>query len=187
MKASGFSVQEHHRTGGNRDSSHGGTQRVSCALGPKARLRLPKSKGQTYLKVLKGLLGKQGVAVAQCGGRTLEAEVLGLNISVRSLRSCSFEKNVAPLIRAEKPQAKQQTGWEHPYPSANRLPKVLLGTKLLLIKPRDKAPPTRGIRISSTYSVDRHQFLPSGNLQQAPVITSPTRGQTSEAGEVTTL
>ena len=38
------------------------------------------------------------------------------------------------------------------HPSANRLPKDTQGTKPRLISPRDKAPCTRGLRISSTYA-----------------------------------
>lgn len=67
-------------------------------------------------------------------------------------------------------------------PSTNRLPKVLLGTQLPLITFRDKASPTRGTRLSSTY-----QSLQSGSPPQAPVSTSLTRGKTPKAKEATTL
>lgn len=54
-----------------------GAHKISCALGPKTKQGLHENLGQTYLKVLECLLGKQGSAEAHCGGRTLEAEVPG--------------------------------------------------------------------------------------------------------------
>ena len=68
-----------------------------------------------------------------------------------------FWKNLAPPIRTEKPQAKQQTRWEHsPHPSANRLPNILLGTQPPLITPET----------NSTHQRDKTQLHHSG---QAPV------------------
>lgn len=81
----------------------------------------------------------------------LEAEVLGIFLSVRSPWRLSFEKNMAPPIRFDKPQAKQQTVETKPHLFTNRL--HFLGTELPLITPRDKhhppggedkSPPTRG-------------------------------------------
>ena len=61
-----------------------GAHRFSCALGPRAKLRLHKNLGQTYLWILEALLGKQWVTVAHCRGRTLEAKVSGIIISMNS-------------------------------------------------------------------------------------------------------
>ena len=61
-----------------------GAHRLSCALGPRANQVLHKNLGQTYLRVLEGLLGKQRVAVARFGDRTLEAEVSEIITSVSS-------------------------------------------------------------------------------------------------------
>lgn len=47
--------------------------------GPKAKHGLLKDLGQIYLWLLDGLLGNQGVAVAHCGGKILEAGVPGNN------------------------------------------------------------------------------------------------------------
>ena len=47
--------------------------------GPRANQGLHKNLGQTHLQVLEDLLGKQGVAVACCGGKTLEVEGPGYN------------------------------------------------------------------------------------------------------------
>ena len=37
-----------------------GAHRVSCALDPRAKQRIHKNLGQTYLQILEDLLGKQG-------------------------------------------------------------------------------------------------------------------------------
>ena len=47
------------------------THKVSCTLGPRAKKKLLKSQGQSYLWVLEGLLGRQESAMSHCGGRTL--------------------------------------------------------------------------------------------------------------------
>ena len=87
--------------------------RVSCALGPRAKKELPKNLGQTYLWVLKGLLEKERVAMAHCGGKILKMEALGNNHWCEPPWKLPFWKNMAPTIRAEKLQAKQQTGWKY--------------------------------------------------------------------------
>lgn len=46
-----------------------GAYKISPALGLKAKQRLPRGLGQIYLWVLKDLLGRWGLAVAQCGGK----------------------------------------------------------------------------------------------------------------------
>ena len=95
--------------------------------------------------------GKKGVTVACCGGRTLEAKGLGIIISRNSSRGGHFGKIWPTHQGWEAPgQTTNQVGTE-PHPSANRLPKNPPGTQPPLITPRDKAPPTKGIRISSTY------------------------------------
>ena len=73
-----------------------------------------------------------------------------------------------------------------PHPSANRLPKVLLGTQLLLITPRDNAPPTRGTRLSSTTS-RQAPIPPIRKPAASPSINFTPKGQTPEAREATTL
>ena len=73
-----------------------------------------------------------------------------------------------------------------PRPSANSLPRNLLGTQLPLITPRDKAPPTKGIRISSTYqwagtslshqeacSKPLYQLQPQGGRHKKQVRVQP--------------
>ena len=69
-----------------------GTHRVSCVLGPRPKQKLHKYLSWTYLQILEDLLGKQGVTVARCGGRTLEAKVLGIIISMNPTGSGHFGK-----------------------------------------------------------------------------------------------
>ena len=82
LKASGTCAQELHETGGNGDPFLKGAHRLSCVLGPRAKQRLHRYLGQTRLQFLENLLGKQGVNVAHCGGRALEAKLLGIFISL---------------------------------------------------------------------------------------------------------
>ena len=63
-----------------------GIHRLSCAVGPGAKQRLHRNLGQNRLQFMEDLLGKQGVSVARCGGRTLEAKVSGIFISMCSSR-----------------------------------------------------------------------------------------------------
>ena len=84
-------------------------------------------------------------------GAELVVEVVGIITGVLPW-NLPFWKTLALPIKAENPQAKKtnRVGIQ-PHPSANRLPKVLVGTQPPLTTPRDKASPTRGIRLSSTY------------------------------------
>ena len=52
-----------------------------------------KNLDQTHLRILEGLQGKKGVTVGHCGGRTLEAEVLGTIISMNSSERAILEKS----------------------------------------------------------------------------------------------
>ena len=61
-----------------------GAYRFSCTLGPRTKQRLHKNLGQTYLQILEDLLGIHRVTVAHCVGRTSEAKVSGIIISVNS-------------------------------------------------------------------------------------------------------
>ena len=65
--------------------------RLSCALGLREKQRLHRTLGQTCLWFLEDLLGKQGVTVACCGWRTIEAKVSGIIIS-RNSRGGQFGK-----------------------------------------------------------------------------------------------
>ena len=59
-----------------------GTHRLSHALGPKAKQSLHRKLGQSCLQFLEDLLGKQGLNVAYFEGKALEAQLLGIFISV---------------------------------------------------------------------------------------------------------
>ena len=122
-----------------------GAHRLSCTLGLRAKLRFHRNLGQTWLQFFKNLLGKQGVTVAHCGGRAVEAKLLGIFISMCFSGDGHFGKI-----------------WPHPSalrnPRPNNNPDGITASPISkqdsqapLISPRDKAPPTRGIGISPTY------------------------------------
>ena len=123
----------------------------SCALCHQAKERLHRNLGQTCLWFLEDLLGKQGVTVANFRGRTLEAKVSGIIIRVNSSSDGHFGKIWLYQSWLRIPRPNNNLVGTQLHPSVNRLPNDSPGTQLPLITPRDKAPPTRGIRISSTY------------------------------------
>ena len=85
-----------------------GAHRLSRALGPRAKQRLQRNLGQTQLQFLEDLLGKLGVNVACCEGRTLKAKLSGIFSSSALLRGGHFGKIWPhPSVSAEKPQGKQ--------------------------------------------------------------------------------
>ena len=59
-----------------------GTHRISCALVTRAKQSLHRNLGWARLKFQEDLLGKQGVTVAHYRGRTLEAKISGVFISL---------------------------------------------------------------------------------------------------------
>ena len=69
-----------------------GTHRVSCEMSPREKWRLSKNQGQTYLWILEDLLGKQRAAVVCYEVRTLEAEVLGAIIGMKTPEDGHFGK-----------------------------------------------------------------------------------------------
>ena len=92
MKASGAWVQEPMGLGEMETPFLKGAHRLSRALGPRAKQGLHRNLGQTRLQFLGDLLGKQRVTMACCGGRALEAKLLGIFISVCSSRGGHFGK-----------------------------------------------------------------------------------------------
>ena len=78
LKASGACAQELHGTGENRDpilKRH--TQTLMCT-GSQGKAKSPWEPGSNLTAVLGGPPGKRGVNVACCGGRILEAKLLGI-------------------------------------------------------------------------------------------------------------
>ena len=89
--------------------------------------------------------------MACCGGRALEAKLLGVFISLPFSGGGHLGKIwIHPSAMRSPGQTTIQVG-SQPHPSVNRLPKDPSGTQPPLISPRDKAPPTKGIGISPTY------------------------------------
>ena len=70
-------------------------------------------------------------------------------------------------VSTEKPQGKQSRWESQSHPSVNRLP---------LIPSRDKALPSRGIRISSTYQWAGISPSHQEAYSKPPTLTSATRG-----------
>ena len=140
-----------------------GTQRLSCALGPRAKQRCHNNLGQAYLWFLEDLLGKQGGDCGSLWGKHIGIRGLGYNYQ----HECPQKKNpgkIWPHPSGPRPNKKEGGNTAIPF-SKLALPKVLLGTQLPLTIPRDKAPVTRGIRIYLHLPEGRHQSLPSGSLQ----------------------
>ena len=131
-----------------------GAHKVSHELGPRAKQWIHRSLGHTYLQVLEDLLGR-----FSCGslwgqghwwwtpGNTHWCEL--------SQRSPFWHRELAP------PTAFRLQCWDssghttnkvgtQAYPSADRLPKVILSQPLPLNRPLNMALPTRGTRPSPT-------------------------------------
>ena len=70
-----------------------GEYRRSRALGPREKQRLHRNLGQTCMQFFEDLMGKQGVTMASCGVRTLEAKVSGIIICANSSRGGHFGKS----------------------------------------------------------------------------------------------
>ena len=158
------------------------THRLLRALSPGAKQRLLAS-GSDLPADLGGSPGKTG---GGCGLWGKDTGGKGLSNSLLcELPGGGHSGKTwppSPGLRSPRPN-KQQAGWEHS-PTQRQTYcvksscKVLLGTQPPLISPRDKAPPSRGMR-QVCRPAGRHQSLPAGWLQQAPIPTSATRGQTS--------
>ena len=69
-----------------------GTQKFSCVLGPRAKQGPPNNLGQTYLRALEGLLGRQGLAVSHWASRTLRWRSQGIIIGMNFSGRCHFGK-----------------------------------------------------------------------------------------------
>ena len=90
LRVSRACEQKLHRFGEMETPLLKGLQRILCAMGPKTKQKLHRNVGQNCLRFLEDVLGKQEATVAHCGGRTLEAKVLGIIISMNSLGSGHF-------------------------------------------------------------------------------------------------
>ena len=99
FKVSGAWVQELHRTGGNKDYTLRGHTQGS--LSSREKQWLHRNLGQTYLQVLEDLLGRQGLSVSLCRGRTLgvaASSVLApLEVRILEMRPSPTHKLQAPV------------------------------------------------------------------------------------------
>ena len=109
-----------------------------------------------------------------------------MDIGGKLLQSQPLWKNLAPPIRAEKPQAKQQMGWEHSLtPQQTGCLKTPRHTTYSNHTQR-QSPHNRGMRISFTYQWAGTN-LSHEEAYKSPYQLEPQGGQTSEAREATTL
>ena len=90
LRVSGAYAKELHRTGEMESPFLKDSHRLSSAWGPRAKQRHHRNLGQTCLRFLEDLLGKQGVTVARYEGKTLEPKVTGTISSMNSSRGGDF-------------------------------------------------------------------------------------------------
>ena len=138
--------------------------------------------------VLEGSPGKTGCDCSLLWGRTLKANVLGIIISVNSSRGGYFGK-IWPHpsgLRSPRPNNKLGGNTASPHQQRGCL-KTPPATELPLITPRDKIPPTRGIRITSSFqwagTSSSHQEV----CRKPLYVLQLQEGQKPEARGATTL
>ena len=155
-----------------------GAHRLSHALGLRAKWRLHRNLGQTWLHFLKDLLEKQGVTVACCGRRTLEGEVSGILSSMYSSTGGHFRKILPHPSVPRSPGPNNNPGGISAPPISKRLPKDL---------PRHTATSNLTQR-----QIPTHQWAGTSPSHQEvyskpPYQLQPQGGQTPEGTEATTL
>ena len=156
---------------GNKDSTLGGCNKLSCTLGPREKQTLQKNLGQRISWEKGGFYGSPW-------GRILEEETLGIIMSVNSSGGSHFGKiwSHPSGLRSPRPNNQQ---------SENTAPPIC---KQAVSDHSQRQSPTHQRDNNQLHlPVGKHQSLPSGSLQQALVPTLPTRWQAPEARDVTTL
>ena len=165
-------------------------QTTFMCTGSQGKAETPLESGSNLPVVLEGSPGKTGGDCCSFWEKDSGGKDLGNNHQHEPFYRLTLWKNLALPIRAEKPHARQQTGWEHRPTHQQRAclenpPNP--GTQSPLIPPREKVPPTRGIRISSTYQWPGTSSFHQQACSKPPYQLQPQGGQTSEAREATTL
>jgi len=116
----------------------------------------------------------------ECGllwGKDIGSKALGNIQQCAFLWRWPFWENQAPPISTEKPQAKQQSWWDHSSPHQQSgclkspAPRHTTTSNLT----QRQRPTYQRDRNQLHLPVGRHQSLPPGSLQQTPVPTSATR------------
>ena len=119
-------------------------------------------------------------------GKDIGGKALGsIHQPVLLWRWPSWKNLVHPSAR-RSPRPNNKPVGTQPHPSAKRLPKDPPGTQPPFISPRDKAPPTRGIRVSPTYQWAGTSPSHQEACGKPPHQLQPQGGWTSEAREATT-
>lgn len=149
---------------------------------------MPFESGSDLPMSLGGPPGKGGVSCSLLWGQDTGIRVSQAIIINMSSLGCSVWKKWPYPKRScrqnsQKPQDKQQTGWEH---SQTHYKTGCLMSSQAHIATRDTAPPTKGTRLYSPEGW--HQSLPSRIWPQAPVSNFTQKGQTPcVARKATTL
>ena len=115
----------------------------------------------------------------------MEAKVLGIIISMCSSRGGHFGKMWPEPSGLRSPKANKNPGGNTALPITKHAAErpASPGTQSSLVSPRDKATPTRGIRISSTYQWGGTSPYHQEPYSKLPYQFQPQGGQTSEARE----
>ena len=125
LKARGACAQGLNRFAGNIDSTLAGHTKLFMCTRSQDKAETPQESALDLPASFGGSPGKEGSAVAHCKARTLELEGPGNKHRCELPWRPPLWKTQTPSIKAEKPQAQQQSG----NPVANRLPEVLSGTQ----------------------------------------------------------
>ena len=110
LKASGACAQELHRTGGNGDPILKRHMQTFTFTGPQGKAKAPQESGLDLTAVPGGPPGKTGGEYALLWGKGIGGKALG---SIQQRAFLWRLENLAAPINAEKPQAKQQSRWDH--------------------------------------------------------------------------
>ena len=161
--------------------------RLSCALGPREKKSLHRNPGWTWLQFLEEHLGKQGVNVAHCRGRRLEAKISGIFISMHFSGGGHFGKIWPTHHYWEALGEMIIQVWSQPHPSVTGCLKTSSGIQPPPILPRDKAPPIRGIGLSPISQWAGTSPSHQEAYSKPPYQLQPQGGQTPEVREATTL
>ena len=168
--------RELHGTGRNGDSILERCTQAFMCTGSHGKAETPQESGSDLTAILGGSPVKTRGDCGSLWGKYIEAKVLGILISMNSSRGGHFGKIRPHASGLRSPRPNNNPGRNSPtHQQTGCLKNTPPGTKPPLITPRDKNPPTKGIRMSYTYQWAGPSPFPSGSLQQAPRPTSATR------------
>ena len=118
----------------------------------------------------------RGVTVAHCGGRTLEAKLSGIFISVCSSRGGHFGKIWPHPSALRSPRPNNNPGGITAPPISKQVAQRSPRHTATSIPIQRQSPTHQRDKNQLHLPVGRHQSFPSRSLQQAPIPTSATSG-----------